>query len=87
MSYIFNRRQRHSEEMTRTEREEKHTHSHEHTPACPSMGHPPKTAGEEKSKAYQIYLEVHWSRCEEEEEEGRGRRGWNSNRKQEVCSL
>lgn len=63
--------------MTRTEREEKHTHSykhtHTHTPACPSMGHPAKTAGEERSKAHQIYLEVHWSRCEEEE--GGGGRG------------
>lgn len=32
MSYIFTRRQRHSEEMTRTEREEKHTHTATNTP-------------------------------------------------------
>lgn len=51
------------------------------------MGHPLKTAREEKSKAYQIYLEVHWSRCVEGDREGRGRRGWNANTKQEVCSL
>lgn len=53
------------------DREGRKTHTqlqtHTHTPACPSMGHPAKTAGEERSKAHQIYLEVHWSRCEEEE--------------------